>query len=334
MGVLASLALIIAAAWMILTLYSPYAGFPSRTIVEIPRGTSTRQLATRLAEHGVIRWQWQFLLLRGLHPSANLQAGEYEFHEPSPPARIFERIARGDVHYYELSVPEGSNMFEIARAIEDLGIHSRQEFLAAARDPSLIRDLAPEAPTLEGYLYPSTYRVTRHTTPAQLCKQMTDQFRQVWRTLGSSANAHAAVTLASLVEKETGVDAERPIVASVFRNRLDQGYRLQCDPTTIYAALLESRYDGNIRRGDLDDKHPYNTYQNFGLPPGPIANPGLLSLKAALQPAVTDYLFFVAKPGARTHQFSATLREHNDAVDSYRRGLQELQAKPANGVDH
>jgi UPF0755 protein len=163
---------------------------------------------------------------------------------------------------------------------------------------------------------------------------MTDQFRQVWASLRSKAGVHETVTLASLVEKETGVPEERPLVASVFRNRLDQGYRLQCDPTTIYAALLQARYDGNLRRGDLDSKHPYNTYQNHGLPPGPIANPGLLSLQAALEPAVTGYLFFVAKPGSRSHQFSATLREHTRAVDVYRRGIQELQAKAANGVGH
>jgi UPF0755 protein len=322
------------AVWAGYTLYSPYGGFPSGKLVDIPRGTSTRGIASRLENEGVIRWQWQFMALRGLHPSVKLHAGEYEFTEPSPPVTVFDRIARGDVHYYVLSIPEGSNMFDVARAVSGLGFITRDDFLAAARDPSLIADLDPKAPSLEGYLYPSTYRLTRQTTAPQLCKQMTDQFRQAWSQLKSTRDVHETVTLASLVEKETGLAEERPLVASVFRNRLDQGYRLQCDPTTIYAALLESRYDGNIRRADLDSKHPYNTYKNDGLPPGPIANPSIASLKATLEPAATDYLFFVAKPGSRAHTFSATLREHSQAVDVYRRGIQELQAKPANGVGH
>jgi UPF0755 protein len=330
----ASIGLFGVALWAGYTLYLPYGGFSPQKLVDIPRGTSTRGIASRLETEGIIRWQWQFLALRGLHPVAKLHAGEYAFREPSPPVTVFDRIARGDVHFYEVSIPEGSNMFDIAKAVSGLGFITREQFLEAARNPSMIADLDPEAPTLEGYLYPSTYRVTRQTTAEQLCRQMTGQFRQVWSQVKGARNIHETVTLASLVEKETGLAEERPLVASVFRNRLDQGYRLQCDPTTIYAALLESRYDGNIRRADLDNKHPYNTYQNGGLPPGPISNPGAASLKAVLEPAETDYLFFVAKAGSRAHNFSSTLREHSQAVDEYRRGIQELQAKPANGVGH
>jgi UPF0755 protein len=200
---------------------------------------------------------------------------------------------------------------------------SADDFLAAAEDPALIRDLAPKAKSLEGYLFPSTYRLSHHTTPAHLSKMMTDEFRKQWTKLAAgSADVLSAVTLASLVEKETGTPEERPVVASVFRNRLAQGMRLQCDPTTIYAALLENRYRGAIHKSDLASANPYNTYENAGLPPGPIANPGVASLRAALEPAATPFLYFVAKPEGGGHQFSTTIAEHEKAVIAYRHATQ------------
>jgi UPF0755 protein len=211
--------------------------------------------------------------------------------------------------------------------VEALGMGSRAAFRAAASDPAPIRDLDPEASSLEGYLFPSTYRLSRKTTPAQICRMMTDQFRAVWKKLDATGNKpRAIVTLASLVEKETGVGEERPIVAAVYKNRLERGIKLECDPTTIYAALLQNRYRGKIYRSDLDSEHPYNTYRHEGLPPGPIANPGEASLRAALMPSNTDYLFFVARPdGSGGHNFSVTMREHSRAVAEYRRG----EKKPA-----
>src|SRR5260370_24459691 len=197
------------------------------------------------------------------------------------------------------------------------------DFLNAARDPALIRDLAPQAPTLEGYLSPSTYRITRRTTVQQLCRMMTDLFRKQWRDLerpDRPAAVHATVTLASLVEKETAIPDERPIVASVYTNRLERGMTLDCDPTTIYAAMLEQRYRGTIYRSDLNSLNAYNTYRHAVLPPGPIATPGIQSLKAALAPAETNYLFFVAKPdGSGGHQFSKSMAEHGRAVQVYRK---------------
>ena len=194
------------------------------------------------------------------------------------------------------------------------------EFLEAASDPSLIRDLAPKAETLEGFLFPSTYRLSHAITAAQLTKLMTAEFRKEWMRLAASSQADPlrTVTLASLIEKETGVAEERPLVASVFTNRLEKGMRLECDPTTIYAALLENRYRGKIHRSDLASANPYNTYQNAGLPPGPIANPGTAAISAALAPAETQFLYFVAKPEGGSHQFSATMTEHAKAVQSYR----------------
>jgi UPF0755 protein len=202
------------------------------------------------------------------------------------------------------------------------------DFLEAASDPAPIADLAPHARTLEGYLFPSTYRLSHSTTAAQLCSMMTDEFRKQWSKLAGQsdksgpADPQRTVTLASLVEKETASAQERPLVASVFTNRLARNMRLDCDPTTIYAALLDQRYRGVIHRSDLASANPYNTYQNPGLPPGPIANPGVPALAAALAPASTKYLYFVAKPAGGSHQFSETIAQHEKAVVAYRHATQ------------
>ena len=321
-------------AWLTWRLQTPYAGFGAAQLVDIPHGVSTPVMAGLLEQRGVIRSSWEFLALRVIHPRARLQAGEYRFEGPAPSSRVFERIARGDVHHYEFTAPEGSNLFDIARIVARLGFVSESEFREAALDPSLVRDLSPQARTLEGYLFPSTYRVTRYTTAAQICRLMTTEFRAVWKQLASSGNVHHAVTLASLIEKETSRPEERPLVASVFSNRLTLGMNLDCDPTTIYAALLENRYRGVIHKSDLESKHPYNTYRHAGLPPGPISSPGRESLQAALAPAHTSYLFFVARPGAgASHQFSVTRADHERAVAQYRRGIKRtIQASPARPV--
>jgi len=319
---------LIAAAVAYLSLKTDYRGFRDQVILDFPKGTSTETMADELAQNGVIRYSWQFLLARALQPGKLLQAGEYRFARSDTPSGILNRIARGDVFFYELVVPEGSNMFDIAASVGQFDFLKSADFLRAARNPALIHDLAPKAPTLEGYLFPATYRITRSTTIQQLCAMMTGQFRKQWRelqdqaptTLMQSRSVNEIVTLASLVEKETGRSEDRPIVASVYENRLRKGMALDCDPTTIYAALLDARYRGTIYRSDLASDNAYNTYRHAGLPPGPIANPGVASLKAALAPAETDYLYFVAKPdGSGGHQFSKTIEQHNVAVQQYRR---------------
>jgi UPF0755 protein len=308
----------------LLSLLAPYRGFGQDVFVDFERGTSTRAMADELARQGVVRFPLQFLAVRALRPGTRLQAGEYRFTAPASPWTVFDRIVRGDVFYYEVTFPEGSNIFDIASVLDGNGIIGSKAFLASVRDTSLIRDISPHAQTLEGYLFPSTYRLTRRTTAAQLCRSMTDQFRREWQQLtadhpGPAAGIHRIVTLASLVEKETGHDAERPLVASVFRNRLERGMPLQCDPTTIYAALLEDRYRGSIYRSDLENRNAYNTYQHAGLPPGPITNPGVAALKAALNPAPGDYLYFVAKgDGSGTHNFSSDYAAHEKNVMAYR----------------
>jgi UPF0755 protein len=303
-----------------------YQGFDKPVILDFPKGTSAASMGARLAQAGVVRYSWAFLVVRAMRPNARLQAGEYQFTAAASPLTVFDRIVRGDVFYYELTVPEGSNMFDIAASVDQLGFMNGSDFLRVARDPAPIHDLAPKAPTLEGYLFPSTYRVTRTTTPQQLSRMMIDLFRKQWRELTSAAAADVndTVTLASLVEKETAVPDERPRVASVFENRLRIGMTLDCDPTTIYAAVLEARYRGTIYRSDLNSPNEYNTYKHAGLPPGPIANPGAASLRAALAPAQTDYLFFVARAdGSGGHQFSTSMAEHNRAVESYRKNTKE-----------
>lgn len=308
----------------------PYRGFQNDAFVDIPRGTGTRGIAEALAKAGVVRYPWQFLLVRAVRPSAKLQAGEYRFSNAASAREVFNRIVRGDIYYFEFTVPEGSNMFDIAHELEAQKVLAAADFLRAAADPAPIADLAPKAKNLEGFLFPSTYRLTNGVTAEQLVRQMTGEFRKQWKKLSddasavepSKANIQHVVTLASLVEKETGVADERPLVASVFANRLTKGMRLECDPTTIYAALLENRYRGAIHKSDLARANPYNTYQNAGLPPGPIANPGAASLAAALAPAETKYLFFVAAPEGGSHRFSENIAQHEKAVVEYRHAAQ------------
>ncbi|HYV61795.1 MAG TPA: endolytic transglycosylase MltG [Bryobacteraceae bacterium] len=303
------------------SLYSPYRGFDRELFVQISKGSGTWAIGQKLADAGVVRYSWQFWLARAIHPRTTLQAGEYRFEQPASVAEVFSRLGRGDVYYFSFTVPEGSNMFDIAKLLDAEGIMPGQDFLKAAE-------------TLEGFLFPSTYRLTHATTPAALCQMMTAQFHKEWKKLMPKETAEVpvtdmvkVVTLASLIEKETGVAKERPLVASVFQNRLRLGMALDCDPTVIYAALLESRYRGTIHRSDLDNKNPYNTYQHAGLPPGPIANPGTSSLAAALHPAETEFLYFVAKPGGDGHVFSSSLAAHNKAVGSYRRASERKARK-------
>jgi UPF0755 protein len=307
--------------WQAIT---PYQGYTNEVFVELEHGTGTQDLAATLEQSGVIRSRYVFLLWRALHPKAALQAGEYHFDRPLSAGDVFDKIRRGEIYYQELTVPEGNNIFDIAELLKGLRSLKPDDFVKAAAETTLISDLDPHAPSLEGYLFPSTYRVTRKTGATDLCRMMTDQFRRQWKVLTAGApqaDVHRTVTLASLVEKETGAPSERPLVAAVFENRLQRNMPLQCDPTVVYAALRANRYRGTIFKSDLANTDPYNTYIHAGLPPGPIANPGTASLQAALNPAHADYLYFVAKPGfVGQHTFSATLTEHQSAVKAFRGG--------------
>lgn len=317
---LVMLVAIAAAASAVYWLGRPVA-VPERTFVEINRGTSTRGIAQQLTQEGVIRSPYALLAVRALHPGAHLQAGEYEFSGSTSVWQVFDKIRQGQVFYEEVTVPEGSNLYDIAALLDKTDTIEADDFLAAARDSSLIRDLDASAPSLEGYLFPSTYRVTHKTVAKDLCRTMTQEFRRRWKEMGGAhEDVHRTVTLASLVEKETAIPQERPLVAAVFDNRLRLNMPLQCDPTTVYAALMENRYRGTIHKSDLGSTNAYNTYAHAGLPPGPIANPGAAALKAALKPDQSEVLYFVAKgDGSGAHHFSSTLSEHALAVANYRK---------------
>jgi UPF0755 protein len=319
------IALVVAAlaAYAVYSPIGPPAGTndDTATYVDIAPGTGTQAIAAQLEQAGAIRSRYAFDLLR-IAKGGKLLAGEYRFNHPAPATEVYARIVRGDIYTRALTIPEGYNIFDIAHAVEAAGFGPAGAFLAAERSQTtLISDLSPNAPSLEGYLFPDTYRFSRHAPPAQMLAAMVRRFRQVAAQLGLDPNTTAqTVTLASLVEKEVSQDSERPLVAGVFTNRLAQGIPLATDPSVIYAALLQGRYRGTIYASDLQFDSPYNTYRRPGLPPGPIANPGLAALKAAVAPARTDFLYFVADADGHS-QFSSTLKEHAQQVESYRRAL-------------
>ena len=299
---------------------------PGETIVEVVPGMGTRAIARLLAEHGIIRSQYVFDLWRGLR-GGTLKAGEYQFVQPATLPEVYNRIVRGDVYTRAVTIPEGFNLFDIAQAVEAAQLGSKERFLtAASQDVALIADLDPGAKNLEGYLFPDTYRFERRLTPSQMLAAMVRRFRQNSAAIGLEGDYHRIVTLASLVEKETPVAADRPLVASVLDNRLAKDMPLMTDPTVIYAAMLEKQYRGTIYQSDLKRESAYNTYRHSGLPPGPICSPGTASLQAAMHPADSQFLYFVADPAAAGHsRFAATLEEHERNVIAYRRGLKDLQ---------
>lgn len=325
---------IVAAGYLYVSVYRPYQGFPSEGVyVDIPRGASQRTIARLLAENGVVRSRIGFEILcreRGRH---TLQAGEYFFDHPETSFAVYDTIANGRIFVKELVVPEGFTMFDIADLAAQEGFLSRDEFLVAARDPSPIHDLAPNASSLEGFLFPATYEFPRHVSGKDMTDAMVKKFRQVWTTLPPPSpdqhqSVQAIVTLASLVERETPRPEERPHVAGVFEHRLHIGQPLQCDPTVVYALSLVGAYSGKLSSGDLHFPSPYNTYRNRGLPPGPIANPGEAALRAALDPPPTEDLYFVANTEGG-HFFSKTLQEHNRNVARYRQLLEQESQKPS-----
>jgi UPF0755 protein len=310
-----------AAGWLVLAPYGP----STETFVHIAPGSSTIRIGSQLESSGIVRNRYAFDVLRWtLH--GKLKAGTYRFDQPTPAIEVYDRIARGDVYTIALTIPEGANIFDIATRVQQLGLGSREEFLgAAASQTALIADLDPNAKSLEGYLFPDTYKFSPPVSPAQMVATMVRRFRAVAAQVGLNQNVHQVVTLASLVERETAVEAERPLVASVFQNRLSKSMPLMADPSVIYGLELEGRWRGTIYKSDLENDTAYNDYRHVGLPPGPIANPGIPSLRAALHPADSDYLYFVAAgDNPQGHSlFSATLGEHIRNVAGYRKAMKQ-----------
>lgn len=325
LGILALLAIAAlgaGAGWLESQISRPYRGHrPEKVFVEIPHGTSRWGVSGILEQNDIIRSRLAYALFSIWHYRRRPQAGEYFFDHPVNSREVFWKVAHGQVFVHTVTVPEGWTMFDIAAELGREGVCNRGDFLIAARDTSSVSDLAPNATSLEGFLFPSTYEFTRRATCEQVVKRMVQDFRAVWETLPVSDATQSprrltpaqVVTLASLVERETPNAEERPVVAGVFYNRLRQGYPLQCDPTVQYAMELQGHPAAGVRPKDLHVNSPYNTYRHRGLPPGPIANPGEASLRAALAPAPTDYLYFVANDQGG-HFFSRTLAEHNRNV--------------------
>lgn len=317
------------AGWILVSLFLPYQGFSAQGIyVDVPHGASRRAIAGLLVRQGVVRNRWTFEALCRARPRRTLQAGEYFFDRPVTSVGVFDALANGRVYVRELVVPEGYSMFDIADLVEREDFTTHQEFLSAASNAASIQDLAPGARSLEGFLFPATYEFPRHPAAGMMVDAMVKRFRQEWTTIEAPASNHSGmdvaqvVTLASLVERETPKPDERPLVAGVFTNRLRDRIPLQCDPTVVYALELAGKYNGVLEAGNLPFESPYNTYRHAGLPPGPIANPGDASLRAALGPQQTDYLYFVADTEGG-HMFGKTLAEHDRNVALYRRRLAE-----------
>ena len=305
-------------------LYTPFKGYSGdEQFVIVEPGTGTAAIGRQLVQAGVIRDELAFrAALWWTGRARELQAGEYRFDRPMPSVDVIERLARGEVYTRRLTFPEGLTIAEMAEIFESRGFGARAAFLAAAADGSLVADLDAEARDLEGYLFPETYALPRSTSAARLVAMMVDRFRATYsaesrrRASEQGLTTRQVVTLASLVEKETGLAEERPIVAAVYRNRIQIGMPLQADPTVVYALLRLGRYDGNIRRDDLALDSPYNTYRSPGLPPGPIAAPGAAALDATLTPAAVKYLYFVSRNDG-SHVFAETLAEHNRNVHEF-----------------
>jgi UPF0755 protein len=284
-------------------------------------GFSSRRIAKELRSAGVIRSAIAFRLWHYMHRRQSLKAGEYLFERDANSRAVYERLVRGDIYFHTVTIPEGYTSFDIARLIEEAGLGSSQAFLKIVQtNTDLISDFAPEAKSLEGYLYPETYQFTRTQSLKDMAAAMIKQFRQVAQQIGLSSDVHRTVIMASIVEKETAVPEERPLVASVYYNRLSRRMALDADPSIIYALLLANKYQGALHHEDMFVQSPYNTYRNPGLPPGPIANPGRGSLEAAMHPQNSQYFYFVSDANGR-HRFAQSIEEHNRNVAAYRKAM-------------
>lgn len=305
-------------------------------VVSIPEGANPARIGQVLEEAGVIKsadaFVWTIKIKNRLKKNKPvvLKAGEMALDPSLPVWKTIDLIAKGNYKVYPFTVPEGRNIYEIAGMIQEAGLGSSADFLALCRDKNFINTLGLNTDSLEGYLFPETYNFPKGTPLTSIIKTMTDTFFKVWSKYADEAKAkgwsrQTVITLASIVEKETGAPKERPIIAGVFWNRLAQGMRLQTDPTIIYG-LLPDNFSGTITKKDIENPHPYNTYQRPGLPPGPIANPGEEAIKAVVRPDMVPYLYFVSKNDG-THEFSKTLADHNRAVDKYQRQGQNSAPK-------
>jgi peptidoglycan lytic transglycosylase G len=313
------------AAFVMLTPFGP----TQQTFVEILPGSSSARIARQLQEAGIVRSQYAFDAMRWVQ-HGTLKAGDYRFDHPATVSEVYDRIRRGDTFTIEVTIPEGSNMFDIGNRLQQAGFGPGAAFVnVAQQEAGLVSDLDPQAKSLEGYLFPDTYRIGPKEEMPQIAAMMVKRFRQTALQLGLNHDFHSVVTMASLVERETAVEGERPLVASVFENRLEKRMPLMTDPSVIYGLELTGQWRGAIYASDLQRDTAYNTYVHAGMPPGPIANPGMKALHAAMFPAQTNYLYFVAagqNPQGKS-VFASTLDEHNRHVAEYRAAMKKAGAR-------
>jgi UPF0755 protein len=315
--------LVLGGAWFFWrALTTPFKGYsgPSKQ-VEVRRGVKTSTILHHLQQDGIVRDSYiPLIYLKLVRRGESLKAGVYEFDKPLSAADVLEKLIKGDVILKTVTIREGLDRFAVGRLFAAEGLGRVAEWDKVTADPEPVRDIDPDVQTLEGYLFPDTYKFTPGTKPRAIVQAMTQNFRKHFGSelafITTGLNLHQTVTLASIVESEAKLPDERPLVASVYLNRLHRNMLLGCDPTVIYALKLAGRWDGNIHKADLSIDSPYNTYRFHGLPPGPIANPGLASLRAAAAPVKSDYLYFVAKHDG-SHAFSTNLEEHNHNVQVY-----------------
>jgi UPF0755 protein len=320
------LGLAASAIWLQRELETPYFNAQSGEIyIEIPRGTKLKEITERLNENGILRSRLPFILyIRFANLGRQIQAGEYRFHKPATPEQVAKRLIRGDVYYRSVTIPEGLTASETISLLVKNGLGKPADFKKALLKTSWIADIYPNAKSLEGFLFPETYRFTRKDDSEKIIKTMVNQFRsKLTRILQqtpqrSGLSIAKTVIMASMIEKEVKKPEEGPLVASVFINRMKRGIPLACDATIVYALKTAGIYNGNIRKTDLAIESPYNSYIHPDLPPGPISNPGTVSLRAAFNPANTDYLYYVSRNDG-THQFSKDYRSHMNAVAKYQK---------------
>ena len=314
-------------AWLAVGIYLPTQPSGQKAVLLRP-GWGARRIASELKTAGVIRSADAFLVWHYLHRGRSMKAGEYAFVSSANVPEVMERIARGDFLVRTVTVPEGYTMYDIADAVEEAGIGSSEDFLKEAHsETALIADFAPKAVSLEGYLFPDTYQFNRTQSMKDVVETMVRRFRKEATALNMpesapDSNVQKLVTMASIIEKETGASGERGLVASVYYNRLDKKIALDADPSVIYAHLLNGTYSGALHHSDMSINSPYNTYRFAGLPPGPIGNPGRLALEAAMHPATSDFYYFVSD-GKGHHRFAKSLHEHNQNVAAFRRAVAE-----------
>jgi len=292
----------------------------------VPKGSPLPEVVGIFREGGILPHPSAFRALVLLtFTGRRLHYGEYAFPTPPSAFEAWRRLVRGDVIKYDVTVPPGANLYDVAELLEAKNLATADAFLATAASPAVLRRLEIPGQSAEGYLFPDTYTLVKPVAPEEILEIMVRQFRRKAppdaekRAREAGLSLHEVVTIASIIEKETGVEEEKPLVSAVIRRRLALGMPLQMDPTVIYGV---KRFDGTVTRKDLRTAGPYNTYLNRGLPPGPIANPGLAALTAALNPSKEEYLYFVSRNDG-AHTFSRTLPEHNRAVERFRRAARE-----------